>query len=147
MCRLICCFKNTVNRKCVDPCREQRKLETLSRGKRSSKLKKKKRKTLVTMSSDVEQKTDFLGSYFSLLLKHPHLLPSSNLHFSSFPSLLASYHHSAPTIICDSFLPSFLLHLCLLPSFVPFPPSYPPFPSSFHRPLTHLLLLKLFYLI
>lgn len=104
-------------------------------------------KTLVTMSSDIEQKTDFLGSYFSLLLKRPHLLPSSNLHFSSFPSLLASYHHSAPTIICDSFLPSFLLHLCLLPSFVPFPPSYPPFPSSFHRPLTHLLLLKLFYLI
>lgn len=60
----------------------------------------------------------------------------------SLPSLLQ--HHSGHTIISNSFLPSFLLHLCLLPSFVPFPRFYPPFPSSFHRLFTHSLPLQTF---
>lgn len=86
------------------------------------------------MSSDIEQKTDFLGSYFSLLLKHPHLLPSSNLHFSSLLPTITRLLQSSAT---PSSLPFSYTSVCFLPLFPSLPPILPFLPPFIAHSLTY----------
>lgn len=124
LCRLICCFKNSVNRKCVDPCREQRKLETLSRGKRSSKLKKKEKKDI----SDNVFRRWTKNWFLRVLLFFTTQTPTS-------PSLLERSLLLLPFPPC--FLPSLgsYNHLRLLPPFL----SPTPLSASFLCSLPSLL--------